>query len=346
LLVERADQNASLREALLALPDDLSCAKDVMRPFSHEGHLLDALARVPLKLTEDQARVIARIQLPEGFGNLSRKALRCIVPELQREVVTFDIAVRRAGYNHRSQFHAGEFFKRLPYYGEILRGYTAPAEKAMDENEHKFGKIPNPTVHIGLNQLRQLINALIRRYGHPHEIVIELAREFGLSGERRREIEAEQAENQRRNEALNARLEELGQPRNFRNRLKLRLWDELGGEDPLSRQCIYSGTTFSIATLLSDEIEIDHILPFSRCLHDGIGNKVLCTRQANRDKGNCTPFEAFGHSPGRYRWEEIQERVKRLFAASSNPTLRRKAAYFKEDALEAFWAIKTFCSAI
>ena len=29
------------------------------------------------------------------------------------------------------------------------------------------GKIANPTVHIGLNQLRQIVNALIKRYGHP-----------------------------------------------------------------------------------------------------------------------------------------------------------------------------------
>jgi len=77
----------------------------------------------------------------------------------------------------------------LPYYGEILRGYTAPSETAKNLDERKYGKIPNPTVHIGLNQLRQLVNEVIHRYGHPHSVIIELTREFGVSGEHRREIE-------------------------------------------------------------------------------------------------------------------------------------------------------------
>lgn len=342
LLVERADQDAFLREALLALPNDLSRAEYVMRPFAHERPLLAALGRLPGPITEAQTHAIANIHLPDDFGNLSRKALSRIIPELEREVVTYNIAVDRAGYGSHSQRGTGEFFQRMPYYGEVLRGYTSPAEKAGDDNERKYGKIPNPTVHIGLNQLRLLMNALIRRYGHPHEIVIELTREFGLSGERRREIEKEQAENQARNEMLDQRLNELRQSCNFANRLKLRLWDELGVEDPLVRQCVYSGTTFNVTTLLSDEIEIDHILPFSRSLHDGIGNKILCTRQANRDKGNRTPSEAFGHSPGRYHWEDIQARVERLFATSGKPSLRRKAEYFKEDALDTFLGDKNF----
>lgn len=342
LLVERADQDDLLQQALLTLASDLSIAKYVMRPFPHEEKLLAALSCLLTPLTPDQARTIARIHLPEDFGSLSRKALARIVPELEREVVTYDIAVQRAGYAHHSHLYTGEFFQRLPYYGEILRGYTSPAEKAKDSNERKFGKIANPTVHIGLNQLRQLMNALIRRYGHPHEIVVELAREFGLSGDHRREIEREQAQNQERNESLDQRLEELAQPRNFVNRLKLRLWDELGTEDPVVRQCVYSGHSFNMTALFSDEIEIDHVLPFSRSLHDGVGNKILCTRQANRDKGNHTPYEAFGHSPGRYRWEDIQERVERLFSSSASPSLRRKATFFKENALEDFLGNKDF----
>lgn len=342
LLVERADQTEALREALAALPANLSIARDVMRPHEHEEPLLAALVRLPGALTVDQVRAISMIRLPDDFGSLSRKALLRIVPELEREVVTYDIAVQRAGYAHHSQFHSGEFFQRLPYYGEILRGYTSPADKARDDAERKFGKIPNPTVHIGLNQLRQLVNALIKRFGHPHQIVIELAREFGLSGERRREIEKQQADNQKRNERYDAELDRLGQRANRENRLKLQLWDELGHEDAMDRCCVYSGKRLSKAMLFSDEVEIDHILPFSKSLHDGTGNKILCIRQANRDKGNEVPFKAFGHSPGRYKWDEILERVERLFAAGKNPALRRKAELFREDALDVFLNGKDF----
>ncbi len=83
-----------------------------------------------------------------------------------------------------------------------------------------------------------------------------------------------------------------------------------------------------MAMLFSDEVEIDHILPFSRSLNDGVGNKVLCTRQANRDKSNRTPHEAFGHSPGSYRWEDIEARIAEL------PV--RKARLFRDGAMDAF----------
>lgn len=306
------------------------------------GELIERLITTPWNISEEQAKAVSRCQLPEDFGSLSRKALLKIVPELEREVITYDVAVQRAGYTHHSQLHTGEFFQRLPYYGEILRGYTAPAETAKNDDERKYGKVPNPTVHIGLNQLRQLVNAVIRRYGHPQEIVIELTREFGVSGEHRREIEKQQAENQERNERYNAELETLGIRPNRENRLKLQLWEELGRDDALDRCCIYSGQRLSKATLFSDEVEIDHILPFSRSLHDGIGNKILCTRQANRDKGNRTPFEAFEHSPGSYHWDEILSRVERHFAQSENRGLRRKAELFMQDALERFLGDRNF----
>lgn len=294
------------------------------------GELIGILQAAPWSFTARQAEALSRCNLPEDFGSLSRKALLKIVPELEREVVTYDIAAQRAGYHH-SQLHTGEIFERLPYYGQILRGYTSPSDKAKDDDERQYGKIPNPTVHIGLNQLRQLVNALIKRFGPPHQIVIELAREFGVSGEHRREIEKRQTENQDRNRRYDAELENLSLRPNRENRLKLQLWEELGKDDALDRYCIYSGKRLSKALLFSDEIEIDHVLPFSRSLHDGVGNKVLCTRQANRDKGNRTPFEAWGHTD---RWNGILERAERLPA--------HKTRLFNESALDNFLDGKDF----
>jgi CRISPR-associated endonuclease Csn1 len=341
VLIERADQDDALIHALSVLPGDRAPAEDILRPQAFERHWLDALAQVPV-LTLEQTNAIAKIRLNEDYGSFSRKALLRIVPELEREVVTYDVAVQRAGYNHHSQLHTGEFYQRLPYYGEVLRNYTAPAESAKDNDERRYGKIANPTVHIGLNQLRQLVNALIRRYGHPREIVVELAREFGLSGERRREIEREQADNQKRNREFDETLIALHQAPNRENRLRMRLWRELGEDDALDRICVYSGRQIGMAMLFSDEVEVDHILPFSRSLHDGNGNKVLCLRQANRDKGNLTPYEAFGHSPPGYDWDAIDLRVQQLFAGSKHPTTRRKAEHFREGALQRFLGDQDF----
>jgi CRISPR-associated endonuclease Csn1 len=126
-------------------------------------------------------------------------------------------------------------------------------------------------------------------------------------------------------------LERLCQRVNRENRLRLQLWEELGKDYAMDRYCIYSGQRLSKAMLFGDEIEIDHILPFSRSLHDGIGNKILCTRQSNRDKGNRTPFEAWGHTA---RWAEIEARAERL------PEHKRKL--FRDNALESFLDGKDF----
>jgi CRISPR-associated endonuclease Csn1 len=44
--------------------------------------------------------------------------------------------------------------------------------------------------------------------------------------------------------------------------------------------------------VLSDQVEIEHILPFSQTLDDSLNNKTVAMRQANRIKGNRTPWEA------------------------------------------------------
>jgi CRISPR-associated endonuclease Csn1 len=334
VLVSQADQVETLKAALLALPAISPACEEILKGLFSDAErttIRDSLHSLPIKLTEAEANIIAGFDLPDDYGSLSLKALSRIVPELEREVVTYAEAVRRAGYLSHSQLHTGEIFDRLPYYGQVLVGYTSPAATAKNPDERQYGKIPNPTVHIGMNQLRQLVNALVKRYGPPSQIVIELTREFGASGKKRHEIMAQQKENQDRNDRYAAELTELGVHNSRENRLKLQLWYELGQDDGLDRYCIYSGQRLSKKLLFSDEIEIDHILPFSRSLHDGVGNKILCTRQSNRDKGNRAPFEAWGHTD---RWSPIEERAERL------PEHKRKL--FREGALETFLDGKDF----
>lgn len=334
VVCEQADNVELLEAALLGLPQLNDTCNEILNGLfdqSERKEVADALQSLPGGFVAAQVRKIASFNFPDEYASLSLKALERIVPELERDVITYDEAVRRAGYVSHSQLHSGEFFKQLPYYGEVLRGYTSPTPTARNEGERHYGKIPNPTVHIGLNQLRNLMNALIRRYGHPHQIVIELTREFGASGEHRRDIQKQQKEAQERNVRNDAKLAALGVRINRENRQKLQLWDELGKDDAMDRHCIYTGKRLSESLLFSDEVEIDHILPFSQSLHDGIGNKILCTRQSNRDKGNRTPFEAWGHTD---RWEGITARAERL------PEHKRKL--FRENALQSFLDGKDF----
>ena len=67
-------------------------------------------------------------------------------------------AVLAAGYPHHSDFRNAESRERLPYYGEVLPRDAVGADPTKDPEKDgepaRYGRIANPTVHIGLNQLR------------------------------------------------------------------------------------------------------------------------------------------------------------------------------------------------
>src|SRR3546814_5529699 len=65
--------------------------------------------------------------------------------------------------------------------------------------------------------------------------------------------------------------------------------------------------------LLGDEVEIEHILPFSRTLDDSLNNKTVSLRKANRVKGNSTPWEAFGATDiAGFDYEDILARAQHM----------------------------------
>jgi CRISPR-associated endonuclease Csn1 len=248
---------------------------------------------------ERTAEALANTGLPEGYGSLSSAALLRIIPALREDVIPYSEAVIRAGFDHHSQLNpsaTGEILPELPYYGDPLRRFVAFGSGVpTDPPEKKFGKIANPTVHIGLNQVRTVVNALIKRYGHPSQVIVEVARELKQSQDQRDEANKRQADNQRRNARIRTSIVETLKTSEERVRTadiqKWILWEELSF-DVADRKCPYSGEPISAAKLLSPAVEIEHILPFSETLDDSLNNKTVATREANRIKGNRTPWEA------------------------------------------------------
>lgn len=250
---------------------------------------------------EARAEVIANACLPEGYGSLCAMALARILPELRREVITYDKAAQAAGFEHHSNISpsaSGEILLDLPYYGQALQRHVGfGSNDPSDTDEKRYGRIANPTVHIGLNQVRLLVNRLIKRYGHPAEVIVEVARDLKQSKDQRDADSERQAENQKRNKRLRTEIAGILQMSEERVRAadiqKMILWEELSS-DPADRRCPYSGVQISARMVLSEEVEIEHILPFCRTLDDSLNNKTVAMRQANRLKGNATPWEAFG----------------------------------------------------
>ena len=280
------------------------------------------------QLDEVQAESLVHLRLPQGYGRLGLTASTKILHILQRDVILYSEAAEEA-YGSHSDFRTGEIFKTLPYYGQILQAHVIPgsfdAEKhhPVQQAAEYWGRITNPTVHIGMNQLRHLVNDIIRIYGKPDQIIVELARDLKTSEQQKKEMNQNIRKNTEAAERRGAELEKLGQINHGTNRLRLKLWEEL---NPMNRCCVYCGENISTTMLFNGDTDIDHILPFSRTLDDSQANKVVVHSHCNRQKINHTPWEAWGQNTD--RWQRILSAVQHL------PENKRRR--FQPDAMERF----------
>ena len=158
-----------------------------------------------LGLDKDSRQKLASITNFSRTVDLSLKAIENILPYLQ-EGLRYDEACARAGYDHSCYANKGL--------------YKVPA----------FDDIRNPVVNRALAQARKVINAVIRIYGMPENIIIELARDVGRNFKDRKDIEREQKKNQAyREEAKKNVAEILGiiaDNVSGEDILKYRLWKE------------------------------------------------------------------------------------------------------------------------
>jgi len=247
---------------------------------------------------------LATVDLPDGYAALSRMALEKLLPHMERGLLymTDDdtpCALTEARYPRPDQVPR----KVLPFLPE-------PPE------------IANPVVRQAMFEIRKLVNAIIREYGKPDQIHIELARNATMSLEDRQKASKRRQDNEdRRSEA--ADLIRSNQFKVSRDGIdRVLLWQEQGGI------CVYSGRPISVTQLLQGEADIDHILPYSRCLDDSMQNKVVTFRTLNHEKGNRTPREWLEADPDRYN--QVLQFASRL------PYAKRKRFTQKELELDKF----------
>ena len=275
-------------------------------------------------------------EIPDSTAGLSLKAARILTEKMKQKMFVQSKAVEDAAKENEKfknpliRVRDGNLLPNLPYYGEAFQDGRHIIPGLRDEKERHddlkyFGGVTNPTVHVALNQIRQVVNELIRDYGHPHSIAIELGRKLPAGEKKLKEMESKQKKNHEENAQLDKELQEQNIAINFDNRLRLRLWKELDNHGPRGCRCPFSGEVIGIADLFNGNAEIEYLIPFNISLDDSRANKVLCTRQANKDKGKRTPYDAFCNQPN-YDWNEILEASKRLPKA--------KQWRFQKDALK------------
>lgn len=262
-------------------------------------------------LSEEQIKKLSGYHFSTGTMMCSSKFMIDCSRVMLDEKLPYAEAVAWLGLHHSDKAQ-GKIQKSLPYYGKILTSLVtgAKGESAGGNAEERYGRIANPTVHIALNQTRKLVNVLIRRFGNPSEVIMELARELKLSREKKAEVYQQQTKNQKENERIKGELAEHGrlQP-NHGDIRKYKLWEELGTERN-SRCCPYCGKNICAKDLLSGDIEVEHIIPYSRSLLGSMDNLTVAHRRCNQEKGNRSPFEAFGNDAE--RWQKIEDAIAKL----------------------------------
>lgn len=299
--LRKAYEGAGIKDKWLrdaASPDRLDALAYAMTCFKD-----DKEARAWMTDKEIEPEIIeAALDLSfEQFIQLSQKALIKILPFMEQGQ-RYDEAAISAGYHHSQPQQGGERSRFLP---------------APDKNI-----IINPVVYRALNQARKLVNAIVREYGPPAAVNIELARDLSKPFDERKKIERAQKEFQEEKASVrNDYSEMFGAEPKALDLQKWRLYREQNG------QCAYSQKPIDLNRLREDGyVEVDHALPYSRSYDDSQNNKVLVLTAENRNKGNRTPYEYLDGASESPRWLQFEawvQSTKTIRQAKRNRLLRR-----------------------
>lgn len=278
---------------------------------------LEQVAKEQWHLDEFAAKRWGDVKLarpPKDYCSLSRLALSKVLP-LMEGGCPFKTVEREIYGNRFSGAKPLEFVPKVVDY---------------------LPSITNPAVMRALTELRKVVNAIVREYGKPYQIRIELARELRRNRrDRERQFLDNKARQEKREKGARWILAQQNRPnptaQDIRDVPPYMIEKWLLAEE-CHWICPYTGKAINYTNLFTyPEFEVEHIIPLSRCTDNSFGNKTLCHRSENQKKSGNTPWEAY-HDDDE-RWAQTLKRVS-LFAngprIGDHPKLRR----FKLRSLE------------
>lgn len=320
---------------------------------------LEQYAAKKWELNEKSIDRFKSFKLNDDYAKLSRKAIMNILPYLKRGHL-YDEAVLLGGLrgafgswkwdqmddeikrkietdvietaiNDKAEGKAIDRIKKL-----LEQKYNLPQKRLPNLYHHSVERevkiksrlsepknVRNPIVQQALYEVRTIVNAIIDEYGRPNEIRVELGRDLKSSKKHREQMRDRQQEREEENNEIKKRLDEYGKKHTRRNINKVKLWNES------DKTCPYTGEQIGFSDLFNEGyVQIEHIIPYSISLNNSLQNKTLCLADKNREKGNQTPFQAFGENG---EWETIKGRAYKLFKGNY-PKYRRFISKKNPDA--------------
>lgn len=256
-------------------------------------------------LPEDQAALLPAIRLEEGHARHSADTLAKFVDRMKQGEDYSTIRQQLTGIDDSAAMD-----------------FLPPLNKTSLE-------ITNPAVIRGLTELRKVVNELIRQYGKPAAIRIEMSRDLKNSRDRRVKLHRDNEDRRRRREkAVDGILEVTNSQRYSGADIEKWLLAE-----ECNWLCPYTGKQISKQNLVGNhsQFDVEHIWP-RRYLDNSFANKTLCDAQFNRNvKQDRTAFDACSSLDD---WEQILQRVQHFtgpVAALKRKKFLTAAADIPED---------------
>lgn len=248
----------------------------------------------------EKAERLSETILEDDYCSLSLKAINKLLP-LMRQGKAYSEAVKEV---------YPEAFSSTGAVHDNL-----PALKCFNES------LRNPVVERCLNELRHVVNAVVRDYGKPGMIRIELARDVKNTKKAKERTIQENRDREKERQYAEAKIKQEfpGVHVSRDDVTKILLAEECG------YICPYTGEHISISSLLgrNPRFDVEHIIPRSRSMDNSFLNKTLCLHEENRNvKKNRTPYEAYH---GTTKYDEILGRVSRF----TGKLAKRKLELFK-----------------
>ena len=267
---------------------------------------------------KEYAVILANVVFKDAddYSSLSTKAIRKILPHL-KDGNDYSVACEYAGYRHSKQSLTKE---------EIQNKVLKDRLELLPRNS-----LRNPVVEKILNQMVNVVNAVVDEYGKPDEVRIELARELKKSAKERDEMTKSINATTRLHEEYVKVLQ--GEPfylehvsRN--DIIRYKLYKELESN---GYHTLYTDTYIPCEKLFSKEFDIEHIIPQAKLFDDSFSNKTLEARQANLDKKDTTAFDFVATKNGdEFADGSYRSRVEKLYKDGKISKTKRDKLLMRE----------------
>ena len=273
-----------LWHAVYSIPDKEDCQKTLIKKFG---------------LSNEEAVKLSTLDFTkQGFANKSHRAIRKLLPYLME-----------GDNDYSSRCYAGYYHTTTPTTRENFERKLLDKLRLLEKNS-----LRQPVVEKILNQMVNIVNAIIDKYGKPEEIRIELSRELKQSKDERNNTYKSMSEREYENKIIEKELGENRLRATRNNIIKWRLYHEISNEEKKQNAiCIYCGQPISFtAAILGEEVEVEHIIPRSRLFDDSQSNKTLAHKKCNSNKKDQTAYD-FMRSKSDSEFNDYVERINTLY---------------------------------